>query len=272
MQLSYWLLYGRWHNITACYFDFGFSGRDRFADHFQELSKTGQCTVHAGRLIQMQDHKPAEKPKAISDRVARSFFRVEDDELSRERAVYQFLLSAVECAIIIPILFYLRFGEISPFAWGVTVFFVVYCLVVAFGFYFSSRTEYHTTVPSKGNWADKIGAWWLMACAFGPFFGWIATTGTIPITPGTWHWLYGARVFLTVVLPIVCALPLLRYARGKAALIALPLLLVITLLPVSAGVNSARDLWGGPTLRPTGRNSQTEIYLPHTERVLQTNR
>ena len=220
----------------------------------------------------MNDHKPAETPKQTSNKIARSFFQVEDDELSSERAVWQFLLGALECVVIIPTLFYLRFGEIGPFGWGVTVFFVAYMLVVAFGFYFGSRTEYHTTVPLKGGWADKIGAWWLMACGFGPFFGWLATTGTIPVTPGTWYWLYGARVFLTVALPIVCALPLLRYVRGKAALIALPLLVAITLLPVSSGVNSSRDLWEGPIIRPTGKNSQTEIYLQHTERVLQTNR
>ena len=216
----------------------------------------------------MADHNRT-TPKQTSDRIARSYFRVGDDELSRERGVWQYLLGALECATIIPVLFYLRFGEISAFAWGFTVFFVAYMLVVVVGLYFGSRKEYHTTVPLSGGWGDKFGAWWLMACGFGPFFGWIATTGTIPITPGSWKWLYGTRVFLTIVLPIVCALPLLRYARGKAALLALPLLVGITLLPVSSGVNSGRDLWNGPVSRPTSRKGQTEIYLAHTDRILQ---
>jgi len=220
----------------------------------------------------MNDQKPAETPKQTSDRVARKFFRTEDDELSRERGIWQFLLGALECVFLIPALFYLRFGEIGPFGWSITVFFVVYCLLVAFSFYFGSRTEYHTTVQLKGGWADKIGAGWLIACVFGPFFGWVATTGTIPVTTGTWHWLYGARVFLAIVVPVVCALPLLRYVRGKAALIALPLLVVVTLLPVSTGVNSGRDLLEGPIRRPTGKDREAEIYLQHTQRVLEITR
>src|SRR6185295_16967393 len=112
------------------------------------------------------------------------------------------------------------------------------------GFFFQTRTEYHTRVPIEGNLADRIGAFWLVACAFGPFFGWIITS--FSPTESSWKWQYMARAFLSVILPIITAVPLVPYARGKAALIAIPLLLAITALPVSSCLWVLADLHDGP--------------------------
>jgi len=207
-----------------------------------------------------------ETPQETSEKVTRSYFRIGSDDLSRERAIYQYLIGAVQLAVMVPLLFYIRFGDVGPIGWGVTVFFVAYVLLVALGLYFQPRTEYHTPVVAKKNWSDKIGAWWLMACAFGPLIGWFATSGTIPITTGSWRWLFGIRFFSTIMLPILCAVPLVRYVRGKSTLIALPLLVMITLLPVTTGVNSALDFWQGPKLTPIGGRSY--LILSHTEKVV----
>jgi hypothetical protein len=215
-------------------------------------------------------HKYPSPPKQATQTIDEAPASEKSEDDSPQGAVWQYLLGALECAVIVPILFYLTFGEIGAFGWSVTAFFVVYMCLVALGLFFGSRTEYHTKVAMKGDWMDKIGAWWLMGCAFGPLFGWFFTSGTIPITQGTWHFLFGIRILLTIILPILLALPLLRYARGKAGLIALPLLILITWLPVLSGVNSALDFWHGPVTGPIGRRGEIYTYLPHTGKVLET--
>jgi hypothetical protein len=205
--------------------------------------------------------------REVADQVAYSFFRVKD-QASRQRAIRQFLLGTVEAALLIPSLFYLRYREIGPLGWGTTLFFIVYFLLCAVGLYFNPRTEYHSSVTLRGDWLDRVGAFWLVGCAFGPFFGWLITTGVLPITLTSWRWLYVLRVVLAAAVPIVLALPLTRYARGKSAQVALPLLVCVTLLPVSSAMNVSRDLWEGPVVRQVRSNGQPELYLKHTERSL----
>lgn len=162
---------------------------------------------------------------------------------NNSRLVRRYLWAAGEAAIVTPLLFYWRFGEVSWFAIGFTVFLVVLCLLVALGLFFQNRSAFHTSVPFANGIGDRIGAFWLVACAFGPFLGW--ATSALPLTAGSWRWAYFARVFLAVVLPLITAVPLVRYARGKAALIAIPLLLGITALPVLSCLWVIGDLHDG---------------------------
>lgn len=206
----------------------------------------------------------SDTPQQVSDRVGRIYFGV-IDESSRRRVIQQCLLGAVEATVLVPFLFYLRFGRVGPLGWGTTVFFVVYLLLTATALYFRPRTEFHTPVALRGDWVDRVGAFWLVGCAFGPFLGWIVTSGTLPVTQNSWRWLYGARVFLAALVPILLALPLTRYVRGKSTLIALPLLVIVTLLPVSTAMNVSLDLWEGPIGNGT---TESNLYLVHTKRVL----
>jgi hypothetical protein len=213
-----------------------------------------------------------EPPIETARKVARTFFGVGNDSGSRREAIRQLLISAVLSAVLVPVLFYLRFGEVGPLGWGMTIFCAVYCLLAAVGLYFLPRPEYHSPVPLRGDWVDRLGAFWLVSCAFGPFFGWVLTS-TLPLTVVSWRWLYGLRVFLAAGLPLITALPLIRYLRGKSTLIALPILLIITLLPTWSAVNVSRDLWEGPVVRhvqsvdnPAGSGS--ELYLQHTNQVI----
>ena len=206
-------------------------------------------------------------PTETADRVAETFFGV-TDEASRRRVIRQCLVAAAEFAVGIPALFYLRFGRVGPLGWGTTVFFVVYLLLCAVGLYFRPRVEYHSPVPLRGDWLDRVGAFWLVGCAFGPLLGWFFTTGTIPVTQASWHWLYGTRVFLAAVVPAALALPLTRYVRGRSARVALPLLVLVTLLPVSTAMNASLDLWEGPSVREPESAGPPELYLRHTGRRL----
>jgi hypothetical protein len=45
-------------------------------------------------------------------------------------------------------------------------------------------------------------------------------------------------------------------------MVALPLLLIVTLIPVSTAMSMSQDLWEGPSLW------HGELYLKHTERSL----
>ncbi|MCW5849737.1 MAG: hypothetical protein KIT87_06615 [Anaerolineae bacterium] len=213
-----------------------------------------------------KDFAPGKTPQETSADMGRIFSGVTDDA-SRRRAIREWLAAIPQLTVLIPFIFYLRFGEIGPLGWGLTVFFDVYCLLWAIGLYFQPRTEYHTPVRLRGDWADRIGAFWLVGCAFGPLFGWVLTEA-LPITAHSWQWVYGLRVVLAAGVPVLLALPLLRYVRGKAATVALPLLLVITLLPVSTAMQVGQDLWEGPSVRQVGSTGGAELYLKHTERSL----
>ena len=209
---------------------------------------------------------PQSSPKDIADQVARRYFGVEADPVSRLRAAGQMLVSAFYATVLTPALFFLRFGEVGVLGWSTTVFFVLYCVLAAIGLYFGPRTQYHTRVPVRHNWLDKIGAFWLIACVFGPFFGWVVTA-IIPITLDSWRVAYGLRVGLAIGLPLITALPLTRYARGKAALLALPLLIGLTSLAMWTAIDVGRDLLTGPIERQTP-DGQNELYLKHTDHVL----
>lgn len=221
---------------------------------------TNARSDNSDALADASPFAPKATPQETSDAMAGIFAGVTDDA-SRRRAILEWLASVPKVTVLIPLVFYLRFGKIGPLSWGLTVFFDVYCLLWAIGLYFRPRTEYHTPVRLRGDWIDKVGAFWLVACAFGPLFGWVVTEA-FSITPGSWRWLYSVRALLAAGAPLLLALPLLRYVRGKSSLVTLPLLVVLTLLPVSTATWVIQDLWEGPSA------SGSELYLKHTERSL----
>ena len=175
--------------------------------------------------------------------------------------------------VLVPLIFYLRFGFVGPLGWGTTVFFAAYCLLAAVGLRFLVRPEYHTPVALRNDWVDRVGAFWLVACAFGPLFGW-ALASAFELSAENWRWLYWGRVGLSVGLPVLTALPLLRYVRGRGAPLMLALLLGVTALPVWSAWATLRDLRSGPVSAPAesasapGRVAEGYTYLPYTRRVL----
>jgi hypothetical protein len=207
----------------------------------------------------------AERAALIAD-VERSAFGV-TDEASRAEQIRRFLSGVPWALTLIPTTFWLRFGEVGPVGWGVTVFVSLYCALAALGLYLAPRTELHTTVELRGGWGDRLGGFWLVACAFGPFAGWIAGE-VLPLTSGSWRWTLGTKVLFAAVLPIATAVPLFRYARGRAALVVIPLLLVVTLLPVLTARNAALDLIDGA--RPMNEGAGKGVYeLRHSGRTFE---
>jgi hypothetical protein len=211
--------------------------------------------------------RQVEERRALAEGVARRYFGVDPAQVSWTRVAAQYLLGALESAVLVPALFRLRFGEVGPVGWGMTAFFVTYCLLAAVGLFFQPRTEFHTRVPLRGDWLDHVGAFWLVACAFGPFLGWIATSA-LPITAESWRWVYGLRVFLAAGLPVITAIPLTRYVRGKAAWVSLPLLIGVTILPTWSAVRVGQDLRDGPQSEAASADAPGRQILPHTGRLL----
>lgn len=211
----------------------------------------------------MSEPDPLPDPNHTAESVASAFFGVDSDPVSVQRAVRRWLVAAAWAAVINPLLFWLRYGEVGPLAWGLTVFYVVFCLLAAVGLYFLRRPAYHSPVALRGDWQDRIGAFWLVACAFGPLLGW-GLVSAFPLTEATWRWLYAARALLSVGLPVFTALALLRYVRGKGAWVMLALLIGVTALPVWSAWDTCRDLAGGPLETTT----HAGLILPHTGQVL----
>jgi hypothetical protein len=180
-----------------------------------------------------------------ADVAARTFFRTGSDPASLKRDIRQCLMAAVWSPLLIPPIFYLRFGEVGPLGWGLTVFFSSCFLLTAIGLYFLYRPECHTPAARRNDWLDRLGACWLLTCASGPFFGWMLTSAFL-LTEGNWRWLYLGRAILSVGLPVLTALPLLRYVRGRGAPVMLALLLGVTALPVWSGWATLLDLQAGP--------------------------
>jgi hypothetical protein len=174
-----------------------------------------------------------------------------DDAAENRQLAWSYLMAAAQAAVYIPALFYLRFGEINAFALSFTGFIVVLCLLVALGYAVQNTPQYQTPVRAKGGVLDYVGAFWLVACAFGPFFGWVVTTPAFPLTEGNWWWRYAARVALCVGLPTLTALPLFRYARGKYWYVMALLLFGLTTLAAWSGMNTLLDLREGPVVRQT---------------------
>ncbi|HEY6806672.1 MAG TPA: hypothetical protein VI306_24045 [Pyrinomonadaceae bacterium] len=208
------------------------------------------------------DQRPA-NPENLraAHNLARKFFLTETDPESIRKAVRRWLVAIPWVVVLIPAIFWLRFGAVTPLGWGLTIFFVVYCLLSAIGLHFLIRPEYHTPVVYKNDWIDRIGAFWLVACALGPLFGWMLTTG-FWITANSWQWFYGGRVLLAIVLPVITSFALLRYVRGHGAPLMLALLVGVTALPVWSGWATLIDLKNGPVVENDGSK------LPRTDRML----
>jgi hypothetical protein len=202
-----------------------------------------------------------------ADQVAQEFFGIQS-EAARRQHIRQLLLAAGLCAGLVPALFYWQFGHVGGFGWAVTTFFVGYCLLAAVGLYVWPQREYHTAVFLRGDWVDWIGAFWLVSCVFGPLLGWMITA-VFPITAVSWRWLYGLRLLLAAGLPLITALPNSRYLRGRAVWIALPLLAVITSLPLLTVVNITYDLWFGPSLQFVPETGELSLFLRFTVQFLE---
>ena len=139
--------------------------------------------------------------------------------------------------VIILLGFLLSFGEIPLFAGGFSIFIAALQVLTIVGLRFLRRDETHTTVKPRNDWIDRVGSFWLMACGFGAFLGWIS--GVLGETfPDFWRMFNVLKVIFTIVLPVTTMLPNTRYISRNAAFVQVPILVLVTLLPVLVGISA----------------------------------
>ena len=170
---------------------------------------------------------------------AADHFRI--GKLNNRQMFWRIIYGLPWTLLILPI-FYVETESIG-FTLGAFGVLVSFLLLVAFGFYFADEPQFHIPVAFKNDWLDKLGAFWLVAIFFGPLIGYLISL--IQPTLKNWRWQFSARVFFAAALPVLLSLPLYRYARGKTALLAVPLLIGLTLLPCLTIYWTARDLASG---------------------------
>jgi hypothetical protein len=163
--------------------------------------------------------------KRPADIVTKGYFGFSQN--TPKQTIIKELLSGIPWVlVIVPGVFYLTFSEVGPIGWGLTVFFTCYLILASIAIHYRDQPDKHAKLQTSGSLGDKIGGLWLLACVFGPLIAWIiGQTG-----------LYGveregvnlARVFFSAILPILSALPLLRYVHRKNFYITIPILIIIT--------------------------------------------
>jgi hypothetical protein len=144
--------------------------------------------------------------------------------------------------VLILLIFWLVFGEFSAFAFGFVIFLSVLQILMIVGLRFRDRKRFHATKSPPNDWLDKLGAWWLMACAFGAFFGWISAQLAASWPQFETAFLALAVVF-SIVLPVLTMLPNLRYLETRIAVIQIPILFFVTILPLLSGFKSVFKIW-----------------------------
>lgn len=156
------------------------------------------------------------------------------------------LWGAFHAAWSLPAIFFLRFGHLDAYAAGFTVAGVALCLLMAVGFYFADRRDVHATRAATSGFLDRLGSLWLLACFFCPLLNWLLRELTASsLSAESWRRIFWIRVLVTAIPPLVCAASLVRYVEGKAARLQIPLLLVVTALPLSTTYWMLRDLRAG---------------------------
>ncbi len=146
--------------------------------------------------------------------------------------------------LVVLLKFWGEFGYVSMFAVGVAVFIAAIEVLFIVGLRFADRPDIRTTVKPVNDVFDHLGGWWLMACAFGAFFGWLVGN-LVMLMPDQWRVVMAAKVFLTMIIPVATMMPNLRYISRNAAHVQIPILFFITLLPMLVGVGALISLITG---------------------------
>ncbi|MDP2312656.1 MAG: hypothetical protein Q8P41_07100 [Pseudomonadota bacterium] len=152
-------------------------------------------------------------------------------------------------AVVIPGLFWMKAGRVDGFAIGFTAL----LLLLAAGVHFLPRMDSplldrHAAdlakQPLSPHPLDRLVFLWVACIPCSPLILYIIANMTT-LTGDNWRTILGSKVLVCVVLPLIGALPLLRYIRGPAALYALLFAVVGTLFPVAFGLPALADLLGG---------------------------
>jgi hypothetical protein len=176
------------------------------------------------------------------------------------KAQLPFWYGVAAIAVLFPAMFWFRFGDLR---FGIAVAGFLLLLVLAVQFLPKLDRKYgaeQAALKVKPRVLDRLAVVWLLAVPFAPFLAWvIGSLATVNVR--TWRWVLGAEAFLCVALPLTCALPLLRYVRGRAAPYSLLILFLGTGFPVSIGWSSAADFVRGPKWEPVDVAGSVRVHL-----------
>ncbi len=144
----------------------------------------------------------------------------------------------------VPLLLFFWLLTDFPFACAITGFLLLLGLGVSIlpGKFKESSAE-NTTVKQMGRFGKILLFIWFFS-PVGALIGWILTD-LIDITLSNWRTLFAIRATFVLV-PLICALPLFRYVRGRTKYVGLAIIACWTALPVLTGLQSAVDLLRGP--------------------------
>lgn len=171
--------------------------------------------------------------------------------MARRHTMKNTLIGVIVLSTAIPALFYLSFGEVGPIGFGLTAFLVCATALVGLGRFANDRgSEYSpsSAIIIRDDWLDKVTFAGLVWFLVGPFFGlFISSSTAFPPTESSWRWQYGIRVLFAIVMPLVTAvLILVFHVERRALLVYIPVVLLITALPVWSGARPLLDLYRGP--------------------------
>jgi hypothetical protein len=172
-------------------------------------------------------------------------------------------------ALFVPAVFWFRFGNLR---FGLAVAGFLLLLVLGVQFLPELNRKYgpeQTALKVKPGPFDALGVVWILAIPFAPFLAWVIGSLST-VNAHTWRWVLGTRAFLCVALPPTCALPLLRYVRGRAAPYSLLILFLGTMFPVSSGWPAAADFIRGPSWEAVDVASSLRVHLTVRGRDVRT--
>lgn len=179
----------------------------------------------------------------MDDRRTQSKYQeVVDPEASLWIMIPQLLISIATSSGVVIIVFRLYFGEFAMFAFAFAGFLSILQILMVVGLRFQSRSEFHAERKPHFGLLEKIGGFWLVTCLLGPFISWICGNLAVAIPQARSACLVIAVAF-SLVFPVITLLPNVRYVGGKASYVQVPLLVLITMLPVIVGVHYLRKLW-----------------------------
>jgi hypothetical protein len=155
-------------------------------------------------------------------------------------------LSVLFVCVMVPGVFYYRFGKVDAYGIGVTIFIVSTLVIPLWMNRFNEHNEPDPEVqnipPGRFDWLVPV---WGLLIPFGPLILW----GINNLTVSTWqnyNLILGAKVLVCVVLPLICGLPMYKYMRGKYVYISVLIFTIGTGIPLMVGYNSFMDLVNGP--------------------------
>lgn len=170
-------------------------------------------------------------------------------------------------AVLVPGMFYFGFGVIDGFAIGFTAFLVLLAAAVEYlpGLMDREAERQRLALESgnpdavrKPRWYDGMALLWLLAIPFGPAFSWMVNNW-FGVDRHNYALMLQATALVCVVIPLLGALVMLRFAKRGNWPIVLGIVAVGTAFPVAMGWSAAVDAVRGPQWQDVVITNLTDV-------------